>query len=147
MKSLLIAFTMLFILTAKSSYANEEKIAEIILQSFKSSFNDAKNVTWSRVEGLYKAVFVLDGQTLSVWYNPEGNLIALSRKLNPTQLPISLQTSLKKRSEGYTLTDLFEIDNDAGTLYYAELENTNKRIMLESTSRGEWSVYKRSRIK
>ena len=60
-----------------------------------------------------------------------------------TQLPISLQTSLKKRSDGYTLTDLFEIDNDAGASYHAELENTSKEILLESTSRGVWSIYKK----
>jgi hypothetical protein len=145
MKSLFIALTMLAMVSTKNSYATEEKVAAAVLQSFQSSFNDAKNVTWSQVEDLYKAVFVLDGQTLSVWYNTEGDLIALSRKINPMQLPISLQTSLKKRAKSFTLTDLFEIDNDAGASYYAALENTCKKIMLESTSRGEWSIYKKSK--
>ncbi len=132
--------------SAKSSYANEEKITAVILQSFKTAFNDATNVTWSKVEDLYKAVFVLDGQTLSVWYNPEGNLIALSRKMNPVQLSLSLQKSLKRRSEGYTLTDLFEIDNDEGISYYAALENNSKKIVLKSTSSGEdWSIYKKNK--
>ena len=136
---------MLAMVSTKNTYANEEKISAFILQSFNNSFDNAKNVTWSKVKDLYKAEFVLNDQTLSVWYSPEGDLIALSRKMNPEQLPLSLQTSLQKRAEGYTITELFEIDNDAGTSYYAALENNSKKIILESISVGGWSIYQKSK--
>ena len=142
MKSLLIALTMLCMVTIKS-YAGEEKVAEVVLQSFQKSFNNAVNVNWSKVKDLYKAEFKSDGQSLTVWYNADGDLVALTRIIEIDQLPLASQLSLKKDYSNYALVNLFEVDNEEGNNYYAIVDNTKATVKLKAGINGKWSVYEK----
>jgi hypothetical protein len=58
-------------------------------------------------------------------------------------LPISLQSSLKKGYEGYWISDLFEVSNNEGTNYYITMENADSKVVLKSTSGGNWNNFKK----
>ncbi len=145
MKRFIIALTMAFSVFTMSAFAIDGTINPRVQKSFESSFASAKDVKWSMVENLYLAEFSVDGQKVSAFYDVEGTLVATARHIAPQQLPISLQSSLKKRSEGYTLADIFEVNNQDGTSYYVTIDNGEKRIMLKSGVAGDWSVYKKEK--
>jgi hypothetical protein len=145
MKRLFIAFTMLLTTVSMSSFATETtevKVASIALQSFKSSFTTATDVAWSAGENFYKAEFQLNGQHLAAFYNPEGEMLALTKNIASTQLPVGLQTSLKQDYNGYWISDLFEIATAEGTSYYVTLENADKQVVLKS-SNSSWSTFQK----
>ncbi len=98
------------------------------------------------MDDLYKAAFTLDGQAISAFYNAEGNLVASARDISLLQLPLSLQTELRKKYQDYTVTNPFEVNNEEGTTYYATIETSSAKLELKSTSHGEWNTYKKSRI-
>jgi hypothetical protein len=60
------------------------------------------------------------------------------------QLPISLQTSLKKQCGDLWISDLFEVANDQGTSYYVTLENADTKIVLKSSG-SDWTTYQKQR--
>ena len=144
MKTMIIALSMLFVVSVKS-YAADEKVAAAVLRSFQKSFRTASDVSWTKVKDLYKAEFVLDGQSLSVWYNTDGDLVALTRLLTHNQLPIAAQISLKKDYSDYTLVNLFEVDNQEGNNYYAVVDNTKSTLKLKADAAGNWMVYEKHR--
>ena len=69
--------------------------------------------------------------------------MAMTRNISSLDLPMTLQTSLKKYT-GYWISDLFEISNNDGTNYYITMENAGSKIVLKSNSGGNWNVFKKS---
>ena len=127
----------LFILlaTLSSLFSQAENPVEIstrVLKSFESSFKGAREVDWSVSTSYVKAQFALDGQYINAYYNPEGDLIALTRNITASQLPVMLQAELKKETTDYWISDLFEVSNDDGTSYYVTLENADQKLVLKS---------------
>ena len=61
------------------------------------------------------------------------------------QLSLVLQTDLKKHLDGFRVNEIFEVNNESGTTYYATLVSGNKMVVLES-SVGNWRVYKKTKL-
>jgi hypothetical protein len=144
MKRILVALTVLFSLVSMSSFANEGNVNPKVLASFQSSFKNATEVDWTINQNIYKAEFSLNGQYITAYYDEAGNTIALTKNISSTQLPISLQASLKKHQKGYWISDLFEVGNESGTTYYAAIENGDTKIILKSSG-SDWSTFQKQR--
>jgi len=71
-------------------------------------------------------------------------LMAMTRNISSVDLPMNLQASLKRHHNGYWISDLFEISNNDGTSYYITMENAGSKVVLKSSSDGNWSVFKKS---
>jgi len=144
MKRFLITLTVLFSLISMSSFASDSKVDSRVLKSFQSSFKNATEVDWTVSSNFYKANFTLNGQYVAAYFDESGNMMAITRNISSTQLPISLQTNLKNNYEGFWITDLFEVANDEGTTYYVTVENADTRLILKSTS-SDWATYQKQR--
>jgi hypothetical protein len=144
MKTMIIAFITLCMMSVKS-YAGDEKVATAVLLSFQKSFSTASDVTWTKVKDLYKAEFTLDNEPLTVWYNPDGNMVALTRLITANQLPIAAQVALKKDYSNYTVVNLFEVDTDEGNNYYAVVDNVKSTLKLKADAGGDWMIYDKRR--
>jgi hypothetical protein len=140
MKRLLFLFLGSFFLSY-GSYANDINISASVLQSFNRSFKNATEVKWSSVKDYYKAEFIFNEQHASAFFDFEGNLVAITRHILSTLLPISLQAELKKDFEEYWISDLFELNNDQGISYFITLEKPNVTVVLKSNSSNGWSYY------
>lgn len=145
MKPLLILFTLVTFLFSQPILANERDVTPSVLKSFQTTFSDAKDVEWIVGESLYKARFELSGQVVMAYYNTQGLLLAVTRNITSHQLPLALQTTMKKSHEGLWITELFEMSNDEGTLYYVTLESAESKVVLKSSANSSWNVY--SKIK
>jgi hypothetical protein len=142
MKRLLVTFAIVLSFISFSSFASGGGVSQAAIKSFESSFKTATEVVWTINNDVYKADFNLNGQYISAFYDGDGKMIALTRNINSFQLPIGLQTSLKKKYENFWISDLFEVSNDQGTAYYLTLENADSKVVLKSTGYG-WHVYKK----
>ena len=121
-----------------------ENVNSNVLTSFNKEFAGAKDVQWTTTSNYYKASFVFNDQFVSAFYQLDGELIATSRNISSLELPINLQTSLKKKYSQYWISDLFEISNNEGTSYYITLDNADSKLVLKSSGNGKWDVFKKA---
>ena len=144
MKRIVITLTVLFSLVSFSSFANEVKVNSKVLESFNSYFKNATEVDWTVSQNFYKADFSLNGQYVAAYYDEAGELVAITRNISSTQLPISLQANLKKGHEDFWISDLFEVANELGTTYYVTLENADTKLVLKSSD-SNWTSFQKQR--
>lgn len=145
MRPLFIALTLFCSVLTVSSFAKDEKVTPVVLHTFETSFRSAQNVQWSKANSLYMATFTLEKQRVMAFFSPEGTLVATGRYLSVTQLPITLQNSLKQDYQDQTIVDLFEVSNEDGTNYYVNLESADKLLTLKSSIGSSWTVFKKSK--
>lgn len=138
-----IILTLAIAITTIAAFASEENVNAVVLKSFTKEFAGAENVNWTTGKSSYKASFVLNSQHVTAYYNFEGQLMGLTRNISSLDLPLGLQTNLKKNYDQYWISDLFEVSNEEGTNYYITLEKANETLVLDATSGGKWNVYKR----
>jgi hypothetical protein len=147
MKPLLIASIAIasFFTKANAATPTPKDVAPAILQSFQNAFAGVKQVAWSSTDAnLYKAEFVLNEQYVTAFYNPNGELVALTRNIASYQLPVVLQATLKKDYSNYWISDLFELANEEGTTYYVTLETADTKLTLKSNL-STWTTYQKSK--
>lgn len=144
MKRLFATLTIALSFISLTSFAHDKETPDAALQSFKSSFKNATEVSWTATNDYYKATFTLNGQNVSAFYDGDGKMIAITRNISPSQMPIVLQSNIKKDYENFWISNLFEVASDQGTNYYITLENADTRLVLKSIA-GEWNVYHRER--
>ena len=128
-----------------SAFASDEKISAKVLDAFKTEFTTAKEVSWTAGENYYRAAFTFNDQHVQAFYSLEGELIGLTRYITSLDLPMNLQTSLKKSYTDYWISDLFEVTKSDSTGYYITLENADSVIIMKATATDNWSVYKKAK--
>ena len=125
-------------------FAGEGNVDTKVLNAFSREFSGAQDVKWTTHDTYYKASFVYNGQYVYAFYKLDGEIMATTRNISSLDLPMNLQASLKRHHNGYWISDLFEISNNDGTSYYITMENAGSKVVLKSTSDGNWSVFKKS---
>jgi hypothetical protein len=131
------------ILTITSAFAGGNDINKNALNTFAESFAKATNVKWEKNENYYKASFQLNGESLNALLSEEGEIIAVSRNILSTGLPIGLQTSLGKDFSVYWISELTEYAVGNETIYFITVENADEKIILENVGTYDWTVTKK----
>jgi hypothetical protein len=144
MKKILFA-TALLLSISFATIANNKSTDPKALAAFKKDFSGASDVSWEEAADFSKATFAINGSVLFAYYSNNGELIAASRNISSSQLPLILFTGLKNEYSSYWISDLFELSHNNTTTYYVTLENANEKKILSSTSYG-WDTYS-SKIK
>ena len=142
MKKLLVILTVIGSSYTATSFANNITPA-VVTQSLQTFFTGAKEASWSVVNNLYKAEFVLDAQTITAYFDAEGTLVASARNITASQLPILLQADLKKEYANYVVANTLELDNEDGVTYYVTVQNGSKTMQLKSIDYGAWTVFQK----
>lgn len=139
-----IILTLAIALSSFAVFAKDVKVSTTVLNSFNSEFADAKDVQWSSGTGFYKASFMYNDQYVTAFYGFDGQMLGVARNISSLDLPMNLQSSLKKDYSGRWITELFEVSNEEGTHYYITLEQADSKVTLKSSNGSKWSVYKKS---
>jgi hypothetical protein len=145
MKRIITILSLVLTVSLSSFASGDEKVSPVVLESFKSSFKDATEVEWKAKENFYQAQFAMNGQYINAYYDCDGKLMAMTRNISTTQLPIGLQTTLRSEADGYWISDLFEVSNEEGTSYYVTLENADSKVILKSSGNNEWTNFQKQR--
>ena len=126
------------------AFAGEGNVSKNVLSAFSKEFSGATEVSWSAGTDYYRVAFVMNDQYISAFYNYSGELMGITRNISSLNLPLALQTKLRKDYAGYWITDLFEVSNNEGTRYYVTVENADKKITLKSDLDINWDVFKKT---
>lgn len=143
MKKMMLALVVL--ISSLAVHAEERNVNDKVLNAFKTEFTTASQVEWSTGPDYYKASFVFNDKHVYAFYNSEGRLLGLTRNITTSELPLKLQTELKKIYETYWITDLFEAAREEGTAYYLTLEDADTRLVLKASADNSWTVYEKSK--
>lgn len=143
-KLFMLALTLTII--GSAAFANStEAINKKVLTSFSKAFLNAEDVRWEVRKDLYKATFRINDETMFAYYNKDGEQLALTRNIKPSQLPLTLYTALKQDYKQYWLTDLFEVYAKGETAYYATVHTSKHKIILKAVGASDWLVFKKDR--
>jgi hypothetical protein len=143
MKKILFATAFLLSISFATMANNGKSTDPKAIAAFKKDFSGANDASWEEASDFSKVTFTINGSTLFAYYSANGELIAASRNISPSQLPINLFTGLKNEYSSYWISDLFEMSRNNSTRYYVTLENANEKKILRSTSWG-WETYSSS---
>ncbi|MEI9944203.1 MAG: hypothetical protein WDN26_08240 [Chitinophagaceae bacterium] len=132
--TLAVAVSSLFAFAGEGNVVNAE-----VLNAFNKEFTGATDVQWTSRDNYFRANFVFNDQYVSAFYSADGEMMGLTRNISSLQLPIKLQTKLKKSYSNYWISDLFEVSNNDGTKYYITVEDADTKIILQSTDYNSWT--------
>ncbi|HEX2535315.1 MAG TPA: hypothetical protein VHK69_16335 [Chitinophagaceae bacterium] len=143
MKLILITLALFASLLGQANQTNDDKVVPAVLRNFNADFKNAQDVAWTSGDNFYKAQFLLNGQHATAYYNRDGRFMAVTRNLTSLQLPIVLQSALKRDFSQHWISGLFEVSSEEGVSYFVTLENADQTLVLKSTG-NQWETYQKS---
>lgn len=146
MKKSILSLALILMIGIGSSFANKiENVNQKVISSFQKDFANAKDVKWESGKEYVKATFTLNGQILFAYYSENGDMLAMTRNITSSQLPITLLNDLKKDYSSFWITDLFEMAAGNETAYYVTLEGADSIVVLKSTDASTWEQFKKEK--
>ena len=143
-KTLAVSAALLLTVGIGSSFAAPaEKGNDIVIASFHKEFRTADVIKVENKKEYTKVTFNMNGVVMFAYYAGNGDLMAVVRNILSTQLPIRLLMDLKQNHADYWITDLFEVDSNGQTVYYATLENSEMKVTFRSDNTTNWSTYQK----
>jgi hypothetical protein len=144
MKKIMLVWALVLTVGIGSSFARPtESVSQQTISAFKRDFASAQDVSWEINKETAKATFNMSGQVMFAYYSQAGELLAVTRNIVSTQLPINLIADLKKGYNEYWISDLFEMAVSDSSSYYITLENGDQTVVLKSTGAAGWEVFKK----
>jgi hypothetical protein len=142
MKHLFIALTI-----AAASVFNtvnaSDPVTPPVLESFRNSYSDAKEIKWKDIGNVYKVSFKMDGKYADAYYMVDGSWIGTARNIKTSELPYKQRASLRRElKKGGFLSDLFILSGSDGNIYFATIETPDAKKVFKSNSGRKWSLYK-----
>jgi hypothetical protein len=127
-----------------SSFAHpNDEVNDQVKTSFRKDFQNAQLVSSEVNKQFTKLTFRMNDMVLFAFYSDNGELLAVTRNIKSSQLPIQLMMDLKKHYNDFWITDLFELNGD-GHSYYVTVENADSKVTLRSTGSNSWETYERT---
>jgi hypothetical protein len=138
-----IAVMMAMLLTLSASYsfaATPDSVNKDVRGSFKKDFHNAQIISTEVRANFTKLTFKMDEMVMFAYYSGNGELLAVTRNIVSSQLPVNLQMSLKNNYKGYWITELFEFSGENESCYYISIESADSKVALRSNG-DTWEVY------
>ena len=134
MKRIIIAICTVIAISSTNTFASYG-ISNPIVQSFITTFNDAKDISWDEYNGFSVATFVQNGVKRSAYYDQDGNLVVVGKQVEAHTLPLELKTKLEASFPEYSIMYLFEMEDANGKSYYATIASDKKIKIIKSGSK------------
>jgi len=146
MKKVILVWALLLTVGLSATFARPaENVSEQVMNSFKKDFASAQDVSWESGKDFTKATFKINDQVMFAYYGKTGELIATTRNILSSQLPISLLAELKKNYSEYWISDLFEMAANNATTYYVTVQNGDQKVVLKSDGVEGWETFKKEK--
>jgi hypothetical protein len=137
-------FAFALLLTVVSFAKPVDSVKGEINASFKRNFRNAQMMSTETHEAFTKVTFKMNDVIMFAFYNNSGELLAVTRNITSSQLPMELLLSLKNDYSAYWITELFEFTGDDTNCYYVSLESADAKVTLRSNG-DYWEVYSSAR--
>jgi hypothetical protein len=136
----IITFATALLLTLSSFAKSADSISGDIRSSFKRTFRNAQLMSTETRETFTKLTFKTNDVIMFAFYSRSGDLLAVTRNILSSQLPLNLLLTLKSDYSAYWITELFEFTSNDDSCYYVSLESADAKVTLRSTG-DTWEVY------
>jgi hypothetical protein len=144
-KKLTFMIAMLLTVGISSSFATPtDDINSQVKASFLKDFQKAELMGSEVGKQFTKLTFKMNDMVMFAFYSDNGELLAVTRNIKTSQLPIQLLLQLKKDYNDYWTSDLFELNGEDLNNYYITVENADKKITLRSTNNSTWELYEKT---
>ena len=111
-----------------------------VSSAFQKDFNKAELVDYTSSKDYTRLTLKVNDMIVFAYYSEKGDLLAVTRNIKSTQLPLPLLLELKKNYSHYWITELFEMSAGSQTTYYMILENADTRVNLKSFDNDSWET-------
>jgi hypothetical protein len=145
MKKMMIAVAVFLTITTGTAFANPTAVNPKVIKAFNTEFVSVNDVTWTTGNDFYKASFIYNSKYVFAYYSFEGKFLGLTRLMATSELPLMLQTSIKKNYADMWVSDLFEVANTDGTTYYLTVEDAENVMIVKSSGGSDWVTFKKSK--
>jgi hypothetical protein len=140
-KKIVFAAALLLTVGISSSFATPTDGGnDAVTASFRKDFKRAEFIQREVGKNFIKFTFKMNDVVMFAFYNENGQLLAISRNIQSSQLPLQLLMQVKKDYGNYWICDLFEYSADGNSCYYITLENADSRVILRSDG-ADWNLY------
>ncbi|MBN9382429.1 MAG: hypothetical protein J0H74_16790 [Chitinophagaceae bacterium] len=137
-------FAFALLITVVSFAKPSDSVKGEINATFKKNFRNAQLLGTETHKAFTKLTFKMNDVIMFAFYNNSGELMAVTRNITSSQLPMNLLLSLKNDYSACWITELFEFTGDGISCYYVSLESADARITLRSNG-DTWEVYTNTR--
>lgn len=147
MKKIITLAALALTLVTGSSFAADStngKLNGEIKTSFQRDFHNATIISSEAHKNYTKVTFSMNSVVLFAFYGENGELMAVTRNILSTQLPVNLQMSLRNEYVGYWITELIELSGDGLNTYYVSIENADTKLTLRSNGDDTWELYEKA---
>ena len=145
MKKMMIAVAVFLTITTGTAFANPTAVNPKVIKAFNTEFVSVNDVTWTTGNDFYKASFTYNSKHVFAYYSLDGKFMGLTRLMATSELPMMLQTSIKKNYTDMWVTDLFELANAEGTTYYLTVEDADNIMIVKSSGGSDWITFKKTK--
>ena len=145
MKKMMIAVAVFLTITTGTAFANPTAVNPKVIKAFNTEFVSVNDVTQTTGNDFYKASFIYNSKYVFAYYSFEGKFLGLTRLMATSELPLMLQTSIKKNYADMWVSDLFEVANTEGTTYYLTVEDAENVMIVKSSGGSDWVTFKKSK--
>ncbi|NML23901.1 hypothetical protein HHL16_23675 [Pseudoflavitalea sp. G-6-1-2] len=142
-KRILILVIMIITGTVATFAAPVEPVDQKISEAFMKEFTGAQDIRWDNGKNFVRATFKLNNQVMFAYYTADAELLAVTRNITTSQLPVTLQAELKNTQQNQWISDLFEMSSNGNTAYYITLESSTYTVVLRSLGAEGWETYSR----
>ncbi|MES2646812.1 MAG: hypothetical protein V4717_08065 [Bacteroidota bacterium] len=143
MKSIFLSAALAICLFATASGTREKSVANYrIIQSFNEEFGRVENLKWSSaMNNLVKADFELDNETMSAYFDENGEYVASTKIISLDQLPKKLQASIKEKVGDAKIDQVFEMTSIREKSFFVETTSNNEKKVWKGDSFGKLTRY------
>jgi len=149
-----------FSATSFAGEKNDGKDAEVSYfaeNNFLNKYYSAENVKWTVTSNFQKAVFTLDGKTMSAFFDRNGEYIATTQYVDAKKIPAVGQKRLAKLYGDYKVNEVVRYDFDGeseahlqiltgkrfyNTIYFVNLQGDKENALVKVTPDGDVSYVK-----
>lgn len=119
------------------NHSNEKSISYQARQTFQQEFGNIKNVSWKNMDqDMAKAVFVEDGKEVTAFLTNQGELIATTVAMLPSQLPSKVKAAIQKISANQQIEDLFYMEHPTESAYFFSIEKEGSKKVYRAFQNG-----------
>jgi hypothetical protein len=138
-------FAALIAVTSAVSAAAQDvnPVHYIAARNFEESYAGASNVEWTATQNMSKATFMQNEQKVEVFYNQQGDFVAIARQLKMQDLPSFATKTFAKKYSDYTVTEAFEFKSADEHHYFIAAENDIQNLVLK-VDQGSVIVYSKT---
>ncbi|MBN8851688.1 MAG: hypothetical protein BGO55_05255 [Sphingobacteriales bacterium 50-39] len=111
--------------------------------AFSKSFRHAQIISKESHKTYTKLTFRMNDMIMFAYYSENGELLAVTRNILSTQLPMNLLVDLRTDYNNYWISDLFELSGEGQDCYYVTIENADVKVTLHSVG-DKWEEFSKT---